>query len=234
MTGRCRGADAVVQSLIYLQSMEMRVRLTRCRSYVVLVRRAKQPSLLAFSDAALAGVCSPRTASPLAASCWRQRRSQHGIPPPHFPGQRVPLPCTQQSADTTIFSIHSLRPESPGVHSSLLDPRRCARTTSNSSRLLATVALTPPSTSPHLPVAIHSRRLRLQPYSTDLHIDLSPRCRYSARLSPAGLWSDVHSLQLHLSIPSALLRASAKPPPLAQPISPQATYETDHMSYCQL
>jgi hypothetical protein len=165
MTGRCRGADAVVQSLIYLQSMEMRVRLTRCRSYVVLVRRAKQPSLLAFSDAALAGVCSPRTASPLAASCWRQRRSQHGIPPPHFPGQRVPLPCTQQSADTAVFSIHSLRPESPGVHSSLLDPRRCARTTSNSSRLLATVALTPPSTSPHLPVAIHSRRLRLHPFS---------------------------------------------------------------------
>jgi len=126
MTGRYRGADAVVQSLIYLQSMEMRVRLTRCRSYVVLARRAKQPSRLAFSDAALAGVCSPRTASPLAASCWRQRRSQHGIPPPHFPGQRVPLPCTQQSADTAIFSIHSLdslRPESPGVHSSLLDPR---------------------------------------------------------------------------------------------------------------
>ena len=132
MTGRCRGAYAVVQVLINLSSingeLEMRVRLTRCRSYVVLVRRV--PSSLLFwpspTLAWLAGVCSPRTASPLAASCWRQRRSQHGIPPPHFPGQRVPLPCTQQSADTAIFSIHSLdslRPESPGVHSSLLDPR---------------------------------------------------------------------------------------------------------------
>lgn len=45
-----------VQGLIYLQSIGTRVRLTRCRSYVVLVRHAKQPLSSALPCPAL--LCS--------------------------------------------------------------------------------------------------------------------------------------------------------------------------------
>lgn len=54
-------------------------------------------------------------------------------------------------------------------------------------------------TSPHL--TSPPRRYPLSPtpaptlhHNTDLRIDRSSRCRHSARRSPAGLWSDVHSL----------------------------------------
>ena len=175
MTGRYRGADAVVQSLIYLQSMEMRVRLTRCRSYVVLVRRV--PSSLLFwpspTLAWLAGVCSPRTAPHrLATRSFLLEtaycRSQHGILLPHLSGQRVPLPCTQHlSLPTQQFSLFlPFTPFAPSPQAStrpFLDPRplrsnhlqhkplardRCTHTSSNLTSPPRRYPLSPPTPTP--------------------------------------------------------------------------------------
>ena len=96
----------------------------------------------------------------------------------------------------------------------------------------ASTSTTPHHARPFTPSDLTSppRRYPLSPptsSSTDPRIGRSSRCRYSPRLSQAGLWSDVHSLPYCVCIcicicihPSALLRASAKPPPLAQSQSP--------------
>jgi hypothetical protein len=153
----------------------------------------------------------------------RGTRSLHTAPP-------------QQSTDIlSIFlfyciASHRIHRPSP---SSLL--RRTARTLAHSPRHQARSHPHPPT--PHPPhrhvstrtsFAIHCHQhLHIQP-STYTPLCTHPTCRYSAPLESRPL------VRRPFAITSLLLRASAKPPPQPPPESPSATYEIEHMSYCQL
>lgn len=216
----------MVQELIYLQSIGERVRLARCRSYVVLVRHAKR----SLSSAPTAPSCSLLTSYRLATRSsflrWQTvSESQHHTPR-NTTTTTTLVPCrvhTHSSLPTQqiIISIPHIcfpRPSLRPPLTPILDHRPLRRridqhhTTPHLARPFTPSDLTsPPCRYPLSPPTTSS---------TDPRIARSSRCRYSPRLSQAGLWSDVHSLSscvcicIHPSI--HLLRASAKPPPLAQ------------------
>jgi hypothetical protein len=197
-------------------------------------RRRAKFSFSCAGAACLVSYChsESRTPSPSPSLCpvpWESRRSelQHGtlLHLQHLTGQRVP--CTY-----SILHLHSSRfvPQRssrscPSKHRS----RCCARTSPLARSLARSLTTHPPAhlasqsipphltsphlTSPSLSIAAHARIALRQP------THFRSRCLYSARLSQAGLWSDVHSLSPCIFIHLAL-RASAKPPPLPQPPSP--------------
>ncbi|KAM0709594.1 hypothetical protein Q7P35_003634 [Cladosporium inversicolor] len=181
-----------------------------------------------FSDQALA-CCSPRTASPLELLALAEpvcRRSTSFFP---------------FLASNPLDRVEAAR--RPFVHSRPSD--RYAAATLSPSPLRANepvhYSIKPHLTSPHLPVAIHCRPRPHPPSTTTPTYALIARRAVAIALAARLPASGPTSIRFHTASASAsilqsihLLRASAKPPPLAQSQSPYATYETEHMSYCQL